>query len=75
MFLPAFLRLDRPIPAARWSAVAALTLVVALVAVLQQTPYAPLPDRHDSTVAGMAFGMATFATVLRLLHRRRGLVR
>ena len=75
MLLPAFLRFDRPIPAGRWAAVAALALVVAIVAVLQRTLYAPLPDRHDSTVAGMAFGMATFATVLRVLHRRRGLVR
>ena len=75
MLLPAFLRFDRPIPAGRWAVVAVLTLVAALVALLQQTPYAPLPDRHDATVAGMAFGMATFAAVLRLLHRRRGLVR
>ena len=75
MLLPAFLRFDRPIPAGRWAAVALATLAAALVAVLQQTPYAPLPDRHDSTVAGMAFGMASFATVLRLLHRRWGVVR
>lgn len=75
MLFPSLPRFDRPIPASRWAVVAALTLVAALVAVLQQTSYAPLPDRHDSTVAGMAFGMATFATVLRFLHRRRGLVR
>ena len=75
MLLPAVFRFDRPIPARRWAVVAALTLLAALAALLQRTPYAPLAHEHDATLAGVAFGMATFAAALRLVHRRRGLVR
>jgi len=75
MILPAFLRFDRPISARRWTLVAAAVLVAVLVALLQLTPYAPLPHRHDATLAGMAFGAGTFAAAIRLVHRRRGLVR
>ena len=53
-------------------AVAAVVGILALLALLQFTPWAPLPNEHDSTMAGVAAGAAFMGLIVYFYaHARR----
>ncbi len=46
-----------------------------VIALIQYTPWAPLPDRMDSTVAGIAAGLVGGPLMIAALHRIRRALR
>ena len=59
-----------PLPRRRWAVIVFLTVLAAAVTALQHTRWAPFPQRHTSTLAGVATGCAVMAAALRAAERR-----
>ena len=59
-----------PLSRRRWATIVLVTVLAAVLAAVQHTPWAPLPRRHTSTLAGIATGCAVMAALLRVAERR-----